>query len=159
MPEGVTLAAVAAGMAHTCGVTAAGVAYCWGDNMKGQLGDGTTTARPTPTLVSAPSGVSFTNLSAGWEHNCGLTVEGIVYCWGANADGQLGDSTITWGRPAPAPVVAPAGIRFATLSAGRNYNCGLTADGSAYCWGSNDIGKLGNGERTGWSTVPVHVVQ
>ena len=50
-------------------------------------------------------------------------------------------------------------IRFATLSAGRNYNCGLTADGSAYCWGSNDIGKLGNGERTGWSTVPVHVVQ
>src|SRR3989454_537000 len=57
-PVGVSLAPGAAVDSHTCGVTAAGAAYCWGRNGGGQLGDGTTTNRLTPVLV-APAGVSF----------------------------------------------------------------------------------------------------
>jgi alpha-tubulin suppressor-like RCC1 family protein len=156
MPEGVTLVAVAAGMADTCGMTAGGAAYCWGDNMHGQIGDGTTTPRPTPTLVAAPSGVTFAEVRAAWEHNCALTTEGMVYCWGRGA--LLGDGTSEH-RFTPVPVAAPPGIRFATVSAGGNHTCALTPEGSAYCWGQNDVGKLGNGELFGFSLVPVPVVQ
>jgi alpha-tubulin suppressor-like RCC1 family protein len=54
---GVTLAAASAGTDHTCGVTAAGTAYCWGANSFGDLGDGTVIARSSPVLVAG--GVSF----------------------------------------------------------------------------------------------------
>src|SRR5947209_8089487 len=73
-PPGVSFAAVTGGVAHTCGVTAAGIAYCWGRNLEGQLGDGTTTTnRLTPVLVLAPAGVSFAAVGAGDFHTCGVT--------------------------------------------------------------------------------------
>ena len=94
-PAGVSFAAVSAGGGHTCGITAAGAAYCWGRNSSGDLGDGTTTDRLSPALVAAPAGVSFTAVSAGGDHTCGVTAAGAVYCWGSNSRGQLGDGTTT----------------------------------------------------------------
>lgn len=149
LPEGVTLVSVAAGMAHTCGLTQSGAAYCWGDNLLGQA----------PGLVTAPAGGAFVEVSAGWEHNCARTTAGTVYCWGKNASGQLGDGTTGTGSPTPVLVAAPAGVRFAAVSAGSNYSCALTPEGAVYCWGSNDAGKLGNGASTGFSPVPVQIVQ
>jgi len=90
-----TFTAVTAGDAHTCGVTAAGAAYCWGYNSSGQLGDGTTTNRLSPMLVKAPAGVSFAALTAGRLHTCGVTAAGTAYCWGGNGFGQLGDGSTT----------------------------------------------------------------
>src|SRR5207245_5107257 len=94
-PPGVSFAAVTGGVAHTCGVTAAGIAYCWGRNLEGQLGDGTTMNRLTPVPVQAPAGVSFAAVGAGDFHTCGVTATGAAYCWGANGSGQLGDGTNT----------------------------------------------------------------
>ncbi len=76
-----------------CGVTAAGLAYCWGANGSGGLGDGTTTDRATPVAVAG--GLTFASVSAGGGHTCGVTTTGAVYCWGSNASGQLGDGTTT----------------------------------------------------------------
>ena len=90
---GVSFAAVSAGFTHTCGVTAAGAAYCWGYNFFGDLGDGTTTDRSSPVLVAG--GVSFAAVSAGDFHTCGVTAAGAAYCWGDNTVGQLGDGTST----------------------------------------------------------------
>jgi alpha-tubulin suppressor-like RCC1 family protein len=83
---------LAAGGAHTCGLTAAGAAYCWGSNSNGQLGNGTIGGM---NIAGAPvsGGITFVSLSAGGAHTCGVTPDGAIYCWGANASGQLGDGT------------------------------------------------------------------
>jgi len=88
---GLTFASLMAGSSHTCGLTPAGAAYCWGDGGDGQLGDGTRTDRLTPTAVTG--GLTFASLRAGAMHTCGLTTAGEGYCWGSNYNGQLGDGT------------------------------------------------------------------
>src|SRR2546422_16564 len=154
-----TFTAVTAGDAHTCGVTAAGAAYCWGDNSSGQLGDGTTMNRLSPVLVQPPARVSFAAVTAGAAHTCGLTpVAGTAYCWGSNSVGQLGDGT-TMNRLTPVLVQPPTGVSFAAVRAGTAHTCGLTpVAGTAYCWGANAGGQLGDGTMTDRLT-PVSVMQ
>jgi alpha-tubulin suppressor-like RCC1 family protein len=106
---------VGASALHTCGVTAAGAAYCWGDNRNGDLGVGSTAGPELCVQVNSPDspcsttpvpvagGLSFTLVSAGAGHTCGLTSEGAVYCWGVNQYGQLGDGTTTQ-RLTPVPI-------------------------------------------------------
>jgi alpha-tubulin suppressor-like RCC1 family protein len=128
---------------HTCGLTAAGVAYCWGVNIYGEIGDGTTgTDRPSPVRVTG--GLTFAALSTGSAHTCGVTLAGDVFCWGVNFTGQLGDGTTTH-RSNPVPVAG--GLKFTAVSAGpySDHTCALSAAGAAYCWGYNNNGQLGDG--------------
>lgn len=130
---GLAFAQIAAGGSHTCGLSVAGTAYCWGWNLRGQLGDGSTVNRRTPAPV-ATGGLEFTQISAGSQHTCGLTATGAAYCWGANFLGQLGDSSFT-DRHVPVPV--SGGLSFGTLSTSNHsiQTCGLTNSGATYCWG------------------------
>lgn len=145
---------------HSCGVTPTGVAYCWGENTKGELGKGDTTGSSTPVPVSG--GLAFISVSAGGGHTCGVTATGSAYCWGWNPYGQLGDSTTS---DSPIPVAVFGGLTFASLSAGDNYTCGVTTGHTAYCWGWNSPGTLGIGSASGpqtcssaaCSTVPLAV--
>lgn len=137
---GLTFAHVSAGRTHTCGVSDAGTAYCWGENSSGQLGDGSTTQRPTPVAVAG--GLTFSGLTAGEFHTCGLTSSGIAYCWGENANGQLGDGTTT---RRSSPVAVADRLTFLFLTAGWAHTCGVTTDWTAYCWGDNASGELGDG--------------
>src|SRR6266699_2062223 len=137
----VTFASVNGGYVHTCGLSTSRAAYCWGDDVFGQLGDGSTSSpwyRPSPAPVAG--GLRFTMLSAGVWHTCGVTTGGAAYCWGDNFFGQLGDGA-TAGRTTPAPVVG--GFRFSTISAGHGHTCGVIAGGAAACWGDNSSGQLG----------------
>jgi alpha-tubulin suppressor-like RCC1 family protein len=139
---------ISAGGLHTCAVATDDVAYCWGDNGFGELGDGTTMRRLTPTPVAG--GLRFAQVSAGGLHTCGVTTDNVAYCWGQNGgfepgtpqDGRLGDGT-TIRRLTPVPVAG--GLRFAQVSAGGSHTCGVTTDKVAYCWGSNHLGQLGYG--------------
>jgi alpha-tubulin suppressor-like RCC1 family protein len=139
------VAAIAAGGNHTCAVTTSGGALCWGRNGSGQLGDGTTTNRLTPTLVSGlGSGVAA--IAAGSQHTCALTTSGGVVCWGSNSSGQLGDGTTT-PRATPTPV-NELGSSVAAIAAGGSHTCAVTTGGSVVCWGGNGIGQLGDGTTT-----------
>jgi alpha-tubulin suppressor-like RCC1 family protein len=137
-----SFATVSAGVKHTCGVTAEGAVYCWGNNSDGQLGDGTTNARLGPVLV-AGVGRILAAVSAGGGHSCGLTLADLAYCWGNNLFGQLGNGSPPLSRSIPSLV--GDGLRLATVSAGGSHACGLTGAGDAYCWGRNVDGQLGDG--------------
>lgn len=156
-PSGVTFAKISGGGSHTCALTAAGQAYCWGYNLDGRVGDGTTTNRNVPTAVQHPSGVTFTEISAGGGHSCALSPAGQAYCWGQNSDGQLGDATTT-DRSVPTAVVHPTGVTFATVRAGGFHSCAATSGGQAYCWGANDQGQVGDSTTTA-RNAPVAVKQ
>ena len=96
---------LSAGGYHTCALTAAGAAYCWGQNDSYQLGVGansTSSYRTVPTAVAG--GLSLSAISAGGFHTCGLTTAGAAYCWGHNTAGELGDGT-TIARAVPVAVV------------------------------------------------------
>src|SRR5439155_23888382 len=144
---GLRFTAVTAGDSHSCGLTASGAAYCWGYNGSysgfGPLGDGSVTPRSVPVAVTGD--LTFSSVSPGREHTCGLTATGSAYCWGAG--GLLGDGSSVGSA---VPVAVTGGLTFSALSAGASRTCGLTATGAAYCWGA---GPLGDGSSAG-STVP-----
>ncbi len=132
---------VSAGLDYTCAVVDDGAVRCWGRNDYGQLGDGTTTSRPTPALVSGLTNVAHIELGA--RHSCALVDSGHVYCWGRNNAGQLGDGTRT-DSYTPTPVPGLESVML--LALGRDHTCALLADNTVQCWGSNWFGQLGDGE-------------
>jgi alpha-tubulin suppressor-like RCC1 family protein len=115
--------------------------WCWGVN---SLADTTGVAAGSPTPKQLGSTRTWTTVAPGYAHNCAIASDGLTYCWGANAAGQLGDRTTTL-RYTPAPVYG--GYMFSALSAGTDHTCGL-ANGAAFCWGLNQNGQLGDGTTT-----------
>ncbi len=133
---------VAAGRFHTCAVTAVGALWCWGQNGFGALGDDTSLDRSLPV---EPLGLprSVVALSAGAGGTCVVVAGGDAYCWGSNANGQLGDgSRIHRARP-----VAVRGLEGLgrMVAYGEEFSCGATRALRALCWGRNDQGQLGDG--------------
>ena len=135
---------VSAGQFFTCAVARSDRAFCWGWNHIGQVGDGTTIEqRHTPRRVAG--GLSFRMVSAGTEHACGVTLADAAYCWGSNEYGSVGDGTTTTVRRVPAAVAG--GRSFSQVAAGDRSSCGVTTARSAYCWGWNLYGQVGDGTR------------
>ena len=135
--------ALAVGGQHACAVTESAT-RCWGKGTEGQLGIGVTPVDTTPVIVAgAPPLVS---LVAGTAHTCGLDSEGNAYCWGSNQGGQLGTLDQIEACPLPCattPRPVAGGLRFQVLASGTEHTCGVTPEGSTYCWGMNDLGQLG----------------
>jgi hypothetical protein len=126
---------------HTCGVTAAGIAYCWGSNGLGQLGTG-----GTPALSAVPmqvgGGHTWRMVSTGHERTCGVTTANVAYCWGVT------EITRSTARGVNTPTAVAGNVAFTTLEAGFGDSCGIDTAGRALCWGYNKWGELGNGTTT-----------
>ncbi|HEX8390949.1 MAG TPA: hypothetical protein VF665_01225 [Longimicrobium sp.] len=147
-PAGVGFTRVRAGLDFTCALTSAGQAYCWGTNVRGQLGNNLEYDAYRPVAVHQAAGVAFTGITAGDEHACGVTTAGQAYCWGFAFYGQLGDGTNPASRPVPGPVTQPAGTAFRTVVSGGGHVCAQTVSGATMCWGENRQGQLGDGTTT-----------
>ncbi|MBA3445882.1 MAG: hypothetical protein H0T58_13670 [Gemmatimonadales bacterium] len=145
-PPAAARPALAVGGEHACAITGS-LARCWGKGNDGQLGIRLTPGDTTPVIVAgAPTLVS---VIAGAAHSCGLNSEGNAYCWGSNREGQLGTVDPIEACPLPcATTPRPvAGLRFRVLAAGSEHTCGITPEGSTYCWGLNDLRAIGNDGR------------
>jgi len=142
--------AVAAGYVHTCAAVSGDV-YCWGDNTVGELGNLARGSTSHPGLVPGISGVTALSGGGGenagtprtyYGHTCALA-GGVVWCWGADESGQLGDGAFQVSRPAPAPV-SGLGAGATAISAGDRHSCAVVA-GAVQCWGADAAGQLGDG--------------
>jgi alpha-tubulin suppressor-like RCC1 family protein len=135
---------VAAGHAHTCAVRSDGL-YCWGSNMFGQVGDGTTDRRTRPVLTAGNQDGSWGSVAAGYGHTCAILSlyipdpNGLLYCWGYNQSGQVGDGTF---EDRNEPVRVGDDMDWMTPAAGYGHSCGVKMDGDLFCWGYAEAGRL-----------------
>ena len=158
---------VSVGTYHSCGVTTTDLAYCWGGDRFGEIGDGSAhgscmysgrmlPCRKSPTLVSG--GYRFRQVDAGGGlgpgedgvgtdggRTCGVTTNNRAFCWGDGSHGQLGNGTRSMST---SPTLVSGGLSFSSVSAGKNASCGLTTSNRAYCWGDNTWGQIGDGTTT-----------
>jgi len=144
---------VAGGTSHSCLLRQIGRVTCWGSNQFGQLGDGTTTARPDPTPI--PTLTNVTQLDVAHFHSCALRGSGRVFCWGSNFHGQTGNGTRFNNQPTPVRVVNLTSVVGMGLDG--QHSCAIRSSGRVFCWGLNTDGQLGDGTTTDRPT-PVRVV-
>jgi alpha-tubulin suppressor-like RCC1 family protein len=110
---------------------------CWGNNSRGQLGDGTLDTHGAPALASV-TGVR--DAAMGEVHTCAVTNDGHVWCWGRNVRGELGHPSPNLSRVA---LQVPGLTGVEAIVAGRQHVCALLAGGVVTCWGANESGQLG----------------
>jgi alpha-tubulin suppressor-like RCC1 family protein len=135
---------------HGLAIKGDGSLWAWGDNSKGQLGDGTTEPRAAPLRVGADSG--WVSVAAGVSHSLAIRRDGSLWAWGLNDQGQLGDGS-TANRSEPVRVGREA--TWVSVAAGR-HSLGIRRDGTLWAWGANDYGQCGYGAQ-GRVGVPTRV--
>ncbi len=134
---------------HTCAITKDNALRCWGYNLDGNLGDGTTAQKNSPITID--SGVSYKTVAVGAFHTCGITTGHILKCWGLNDNSQLGDGTFTQRF---LPVTIDSGTTYASVSLGLYHSCAITMAGVLKCWGTDGNGQLGDGGISSTRSVP-----
>ncbi|HOG44189.1 MAG TPA: hypothetical protein PK560_08920 [bacterium] len=143
---------LSAGYLHSCAVNEDGVVFCWGFGRDGQLGNGTYLNVFSPVMADISGEMKEKKIiavSTGGSFSCGVDESGIVYCWGLNLWGQLGDGTTLQDREDPMPVDMTEALKdrkVVKISSGSGHTCVVADDGGVYCWGLNDRGQLGDGE-------------
>lgn len=142
---------VTLGDAHGCGVDAAGEAWCWGRNDRGQLGDGTFNDSAYPRPVQGLTDVVA--ITAGSAHTCAIRRDRSLWCWGDNQVGELGAGDLEV-HTTPLQVVDLGPVR--TIALGDTHTCAVTTDNTLSCWGNNLYRQLGlDGLRTAPRPLPI----
>ena len=145
---------VSAGGNHTAAVRANGSVWSWGIGSSGQLGNNSTTNRSSP--VSAVGGFTdWVQVSAGNLHTVAIRANGTAWSWGNGGSSQLGNNSTT-DRSSPVSVVGGF-TDWVQVEAGRYSSIAIRANGTAWAWGVNNTGRLGDGTTTTTSS-PVSVV-
>ncbi len=154
LPSGTKVAQVSAGSSQALARTSTGKVLGWGYNADGELGNGTTDGADVPTAVHLPSGVTITQIAAGYYHSLALTSTGRVLAWGYNFFGGIGDGT-TITRLSPVYVALPSGVTPTQIAAGYLFSSIRTSTGAVYDWGYNNYGQVGVGTSTQIEATPV----
>ncbi len=160
--SGKTILSISTRSNHTCAIASDNLAYCWGNNASGQLGNNSTTPSLVPVAVDTSgvlAGKTMRAISVGALYTCAIASDSQAYCWGSGGTGRLGNNTATQSN-VPVAVNTTgvlSGKTIRSISTGTNgHTCAVASDNRAYCWGYNSSGQLGNNSTT-QSNVPVAV--
>lgn len=137
---------------HTLGLKSDGSLWAWGDNTKGELGDGSSIQRNSPVRIGSEN--IWVGLALGESFTQGVKANGTLWAWGENTYGQLGDGTTTNRN---IPVFIRKTNDILTIAAGGNHSLGLKTEGTLWSWGINDSGQLGNGTFGGYIVSPKQI--
>lgn len=131
---------IAAGVFSNCALRSDKTVWCWGNNSRGQLGDGTLSDHPyAAPVVGLPD--EIVGLAGAAYHYCALTSAGDAYCWGDNSHGQTGGNA----NSSNTASLVSLDKKLTSIAAGATHTCGvILTENSVICWGSNEYGQLGN---------------
>jgi hypothetical protein len=160
-------AAISAGDFHNLALKTDGTLWAWGDNAKGQLGDGSTTGRLVPTQIVTGYPGNFDKLwvavASGGSHSLALHADGTLWAWGDNGSGQAGGPVFGSNITKPRQVAKLSGLltniwnsNWVAIAAGLNHSLALQADGTLWAWGNNKNGQIGDGTTVN-RNIPVQV--
>jgi alpha-tubulin suppressor-like RCC1 family protein len=164
LPPGTKVTAIAAGGFYCLALTSTGAVYAWGYNADGELGNGGTTSSDVPVRVKLPAGrvtaiaagaplAGTGEATAGPGHSLALTSTGVVYAWGANTDGELGNGST---KDAHVPVKVKLPGKATAVAVGQVSSLAMTSTHALFAWGGNGFGQLGDGSYQA-SHTPVRV--
>ena len=137
-----TVAHLEIGAAHSCAISALGVAWCWGQFASGRLGTTVQSLALNPAATASLGGTA-SHVAAGGAHTCVLLVIGTVTCFGSNSTGQIGLTPGT--APNPTPTAVTLETMATHVSAGEEFTCVLLTTAAVHCFGDNSAGQLGSG--------------
>ena len=137
---------LSAGDIHTCALLEDKSLACWGSNLNGRLGDGSTQNSHTPVTVKLPPERKAASVSVGDNHSCAILDDDTISCWGENMNGQLGNSG-TSEEHTPSPVDWVGEFKVNNLDGHFMHTCAFLESGNLVCWGDNTGGQLGDGSR------------
>ena len=155
LPGEVSATSIMAGFYHSLAIGSDSKLYTWGNNLYGQLGNGSNTSSSVPVTVSLSDGVTPTVIAAGDFHSLAIGSDNKLYAWGQNNFGQLGNGSTT-NSNTPTVVNLPDGIIPTAIAGGLFHSLAIGSDNKLYAWGSNQAGQLGNGSNNN-SAIPVVV--
>ncbi len=159
--SGKTIKSISVGSSPSCVLASDDRVYCWGGNTYGELGNNSTTASLVPVAVNASgvlSGKTIISIASGSGHACAVSSEGLVYCWGRNTAGQLGNNSTT-SSSVPVAVDTTGGLngkKVKSLSIEWQRTCALTTDNNSVCWGNNVPGTF-DGEANQNRLIPTAI--
>lgn len=136
---GLTLSQIVTGSSHACGLTTTKKIYCWGANTSGQLGDSSNSSRNSPVAISR-NDLDWKFIAAGPAHTCAIEdVNGALWCWGNNDDGQINPSYVG----SNIPILVDNTDSYKLVSSGRFSTCAINSTDDLKCFGGNYGGEAG----------------
>lgn len=140
---------------HVCAVLEDKTVWCWGNNDYGQLGNGTTLSSSDPVPVFSVDGVQLkgvAQVAVGARHSCAVLQDKTAWCWGDNGSGQLGNGNMDVTASGGALPVQDSNGKLGSVSKialGDDHSCAQLTGGTVQCWGSNEVGQLGDSSKVG----------